>query len=52
MTRLWGIRHVRYFYLSWRVYRWARQWGSVGIGLGYPNQSDVDHLQAIWRGEA
>ena len=45
------IRHVRYFWLAWQVSRWARAWGQAGIGLGVPNQADVAHLEAIWRGE-
>jgi len=26
-------------------------WGRAGIGLGWPHQSDLDHLTAIWRGD-
>lgn len=51
MKRLWGIRHVRWFILSWRVQRWARTWGSIGIGLGIPNEHDLAALDEIWRGE-
>ena len=36
----------------WRVQRHATRWARVGIGLGVPNQSDLDVLDAIWRGEA
>lgn len=46
------IRHVRWLYLNWRVHQWAAAWGAMGIGLGSPNQSDLDHLERIWRGEA
>lgn len=52
MKRLWGIRHLRYWWLEYRVYRWARFWGLHGIGLGLPNQADLDHLDAIWKGKA
>ncbi len=52
MKRLWGIRHLRWYWHSVRVWRWARQWGRLGIGLGVPNMRDLDHLEAIWRGEA
>ena len=46
------IRHLRYYWHRWRVYRWARTWARLGIGLGWPNQSDLDHLKAIWEGKA
>jgi len=51
MAKLWGIRHVRWFYLSYRVHKWARECASVGLGLGYPNESDMHTLDAVWRGE-
>jgi hypothetical protein len=51
MKRVWGVRHVRWMWLHYRVHRWARIWGSVGIGLGSPNESDLRVLDAIWRGE-
>lgn len=46
------IRHIRAIWLTYRVHRWAAQWGSIGIGFGRPNESDLAHLRAIWRGEA
>ncbi len=52
MKKLWGIRHIRFFYLKWRVIQFAHAWGRLGIGLGFPNQKDIDHLERIWRGEA
>lgn len=52
MKKLPIIRHIRYFWLSWRVHQWARAWGQAGIGLGEPHPSDLEHLDAIWRGEA
>jgi hypothetical protein len=51
MKRLWGIRHVRWLWLHYRVHMWAAQWGQMGIGLGYPNEADTRALDAIWRGE-
>ena len=50
MKRLFGIRHIRYFYLHYRALRWARKWGDMGLGLGYPNESDLKYLDAVWRG--
>lgn len=46
------IRHIRYYWLSYRVHLWAMNWGSVGIGLGWPNESDLRWLDDIWRGKA
>ena len=46
------IRHIRYFWGSYRVHRWAAAWYGAGIGLGYPNPSDLAYLEAVWRGEA
>jgi len=46
------IRHIRYLWHRVQVVRWALLWRSAGIGLGYPNQSDIDHLNKIWKGEA
>jgi hypothetical protein len=45
------IRHIRWLWLAWRVRRWAREWGNIGIGLGYPTEHDLRVLDAIWRGE-
>lgn len=50
MKKLWGIRHIRYYYLSVKFNVW---WFSVGQCLGAcPNQNDVDYLNAVWKGEA
>ncbi len=49
MKRAWGIRHLRYWgkllcFLVW--------WRRVGRHLGaYPNHRDMDHLEAVWRGD-
>lgn len=52
MKRLPIIRHIRYWWASYRVHRWAWSWGQAGIGMGFPNPSDLEHLDRIWRGEA
>lgn len=50
MKQLWGIRHVRWAWLSWRFWRW---WDEVGCCLGVcPNEADLDFLERVWRGEA
>lgn len=52
LSRLWGVRHVRFWYLSYQVHRWARRWGQMGIGFGVANEADIAELRRIWRGEA
>lgn len=51
MKRLPIVRHIRWLWGSWRVHRWARHCADLGLGLGIPNRSDLDVLDAIWRGE-
>ena len=51
MKRLWGVRHIRWLWLGWRVHVWAWRWAEMGVGLGYPNESDLKTIDAIWRGE-
>lgn len=46
------IRHVRFWWHSYRVHRWAYMWGQAGVGLGWPNPSDLRWLQDIWEGKA
>jgi hypothetical protein len=52
LSRLWGIRHLRFFWYARRVDRWAEMWSRAGIGLGVPNESDIRWLDDIWRGRA
>lgn len=49
MKRLWGIRHIRYLFLNYRMHRWYAMWAQLGY-FG-PNQSDLDYLTGVWRGE-
>jgi hypothetical protein len=50
MKRLWGIRHVRYFLLCRELEKW---WWESGRYLGAcPNESDLNYLDRVWRGEA
>jgi hypothetical protein len=47
ITRLWGIRHLRYAYLKCRLLLW---WGTyTGPGL-FINDADWDYLEAVWNG--
>ena len=45
-----GIRHVRYWYLRRKVWQWAAECAQLGLGLGYPNSADLEHLEGIRRG--
>ena len=51
VKRWWGIRHVRWLWVGYLTYRWAGMCGECGLGLGYPNPSDLRTLDAIWKGE-
>lgn len=51
MRKLWGIRHIRYFYLKVRVFEAAEQWARMGIGIGHPNDYDIKILEEIWAGK-
>jgi hypothetical protein len=46
------VRHVRWLILQHQVYRMARYWGEMGIGLGVPSENDLAYLQEIWDGKA
>lgn len=50
MTRLPIIRHVRYFWLRWRVNQHYAFYRSLGM-LPVNADSDYAVLDAIWRGE-
>jgi len=52
MKRLPIIRHIRFWWLRYRVYSHAYELGRIGVGLGQPHQADLEHLERIWRGEA
>ncbi len=52
MKRWWGIRHVRWAWLSHQVWAHAHRCYEWGIGLGIPNDADLHLLDAIWEGRA
>lgn len=52
LKRLWGIRHLRAIYLHMVVHERAEQLSRFGIGIGVPNQSDLDFIDKVRRGEA
>jgi hypothetical protein len=48
--RWWGIRHIRYYLLVWKLARW---WNREGHLLGaHINESDLDYLEAVRNGKA
>jgi hypothetical protein len=50
MKRWWGIRHLRWYYLDWRLTRW---WLNMGQYYWLAvNPSDEAYLDAVWRGDA
>ncbi|MCC6918925.1 MAG: hypothetical protein IT548_06955 [Alphaproteobacteria bacterium] len=49
MSRWPVIRHARWLWHRFNLNRWNAFWLSIGY---LPNQSDEDHLAAIWRGDA
>lgn len=50
MKRWWGIRHVRWLYLSARFAWWWENFGSRYFLV--PNESDIRLLDAVWDGRA
>src|SRR4030095_9151273 len=50
MRTLWGIRHVRWFWLLWRINVF---WLSCGPGRWCPpDVTEAEALDRVWRGEA
>jgi hypothetical protein len=50
MKRIWGIRHFRYIWHAFWLDIHVRNCAAMGFGW-HANQSDIDYLDAIWRGE-
>ena len=50
MKRWFGIRHVRYFYLSWKLNRFIYRCREHGIGL-FAQESDLKYLEDVWSGK-
>jgi len=46
------IRHIRFFYLRYRVNQHYDMWREMTGALPFHIQRDYDHLDRIWRGEA
>lgn len=52
MRRCWGVRHLRWAWHTWQLYRQVRAWYYLGLGLGVPNDHDLRVLDDIWEGKA
>ncbi len=50
MKRLWGVRHLRWLWHSIGLEIHLRRWAAAGF-MPIAQQSDLDHLDRIWRGE-
>ena len=50
MKRFPIIRHVRFFYLRWRLERWVDYCRDVGVGV-FAQESDWTYLQEVWEGK-
>jgi hypothetical protein len=50
IKRLWGIRHIRYFWLVYRLNSHLDQCARLGLGY-FPQQSDLDYLEGVWEGK-
>jgi hypothetical protein len=51
VKRWWGIRHLRYWWHVAGLNLHLARWEAMGF-VPVPQQSDLDHLQAIWEGRA
>jgi len=49
MRRLPIIRHLRYFWHSYRLAKWTVFWQRIGYA---PNEADFRRLRDIWEGKA
>jgi hypothetical protein len=50
MKRWFGIRHVRYFYLSWRLTHFIAFGRNRGLWL-CAQESDLQFLDDVWSGK-
>ena len=51
IKRLWGIRHLRYWWHGYRLAVWVDRCREVGIGIA-ANPADIQHLEEIRNGRA
>ena len=50
MTRIWGIRHLRYLWHVIQLARWVGLWRHAGAL--HASEEDLAYLDAVWEGEA
>ena len=51
MKRWWGIRHIRYWWLGYKVDRFVAKCRRYGLGIAI-SPPDADHLADVWAGRA
>jgi hypothetical protein len=49
MKKIFGIRHIRYFFLKRELGRWFNSYRGPGCFI---NPNDWAYLNAVWKGEA
>lgn len=47
--RLWVIRHIRWFWLAYRLARWVEHCQRHNIGF-VAQESDLEYLEDVWNG--
>lgn len=50
MKKLWGIRHIRYFYLTLKLSMWISHCQRLGLGF-FAQESDIEYLNDVWIGK-
>lgn len=51
MKRWFGIRHVRWLWLAWKLEQHCQRCARLGLGF-FPQESDLDYLDKVWKGQA
>jgi len=51
MKRLWGIRHIRFWFKMVALNMHVDRCRSIGLGI-CASQADIDYLQDVWDGKA
>jgi hypothetical protein len=49
LKRVWGIRHIRYWWLKYRAYTWEDNWRIAGLHV---SRRYWRYLEKVKRGEA
>jgi hypothetical protein len=51
IKKLWGVRHIRWWWMAVRLNLHLARCRSVGLGF-FANEADISYLDAVWRGDA